>query len=374
MTSLLAWRNLLTDPLRFAATVIGIIFAVVLISLQTGMLIGFMRSSAGLVDNSAADVWIAARGTTNVDQSGILGESAYYRTVGMPGVAEVSRTIIQFTGWKKPEGGTETVILVGFDATTGISAPWDIVEGSVESLSGPNAVMIDRLYAEKLGITAIGQRIEIADRMATVVGFTSGIRTFTQSPYVFTSYQNALQYTNIRDGGSSYILVRTSPEYAPAAVAKDLASTLTDVDVMTTEDFAAKTRNYWIVTTGAGSALVMGAVLGALVGVVIVAQTLYSATVERLSEYATLSAIGAGRGYLNAIVIKQAVMAGGIGFSIASVIALAMAWSSAQSPAAIFLPLHIMGLIGLLTIGMCTAASLLAIRKLHSIDPTSVFR
>jgi putative ABC transport system permease protein len=374
MTSLLAWRNLLTDPLRFVATVIGIVFAVVLISLQTGMLIGFMRSSAGLVENSGANVWVAARGTTNVDQSGILGESAYYRAVGIPGIAKLSRTIIQFTGWKKPDGGTETVILVGFDTTTGMGAPWDIVEGSIESLSSPNAVMIDRLYAEKLGITKIGQRIEIADRIATVVGFTAGIRTFTQSPYVFTSYQNALQYTNIRDGSSSYLLIRTAAGHAPATVARSLASSLNDMDVMTTEDIAAKTQNYWIVTTGAGSALVMGAVLGALVGMVIVAQTLYSATVERLSEYATLSAIGAGSGYLNAIVIKQAVIAGGIGFAVASVIALAMAWSSTQSPAAIFLPIHILALIGLLTIGMCAAASLLAIRKLHSIDPTSVFR
>lgn len=374
MTTLIAWRNLLHDPLRFAATVIGIVFAVVLISIQTGMLLGFIETSAGLVDKGRADVWIAARGTTNVDQSGIVGESAYYRTIGVPGVAEVSRTTIQFTGWKKPDGGTETIIMVGFDAVTGMAAPWNIVEGSVEDLSRPNAVMLDRLYAGKLGVSKIGDRVEIADRAAVVVGFTQGIRTFTQSPYVFTSYRNSLRYTNIKDGESSYMLVRAEPGVDTRALASDLSAVMGDLDIMPTEEFAAKTRDYWILTTGAGSALVMGAVLGALVGIIIVAQTLYSATVERLSEYATLNAIGAGNGYLNAIVLKQSVIAGGIGFIIAGTIASFLAWSSTSSPAAILLPAGALLTIGLLTLGMCAMASLLAIRKLYTIDPTSVFR
>ncbi len=375
MTTLIAWRNLLQDPLRFAATVIGIVFAVVLISIQTGMLLGFIQTSAGLVENAGADIWIAARGTTNVDQSGIVGESAYYRAIGVQGVGKVGRTNIQFTGWKKPDGGTETIIMVGFDPVSGMATPWNIVEGSIDDLTSPNAVMVDRLYAGKLGVSKIGDRIEIADRMAVVVGFTSGIRTFTQSPYVFTSYANSLRYLSIRDGEASYMLVKAAPGAERQELARQLRTVMgDDLDIMPYADFSAKTRDYWILTTGAGSALVMGAVLGALVGIIIVAQTLYSATVERLSEYATLNAIGAGNGYLNAIVIKQSIIAGGIGFAIAAIIASALAWSSTSSPAAILLPAEALVAIGFLTQVMCVFASLLAIRKLYSIDPTSVFR
>ncbi|MBB3996735.1 ABC transporter permease [Aureimonas pseudogalii] len=374
MTTLIAWRNLRHDPIRFAATVVGIVFAVVLISMQTGMLIGFIRASAGLVENAGADVWVAARGTSNVDQSGILRQPAFYRARAVPGVAEVSRTIIQFTGWRKPAGGTESVIIVGFDPQTGFAAPWNLVEGSVEALAAPNAVMIDRLYAEKLGVTAVGDRVEIAERRAVVVGFTQGVRTFTQSPYVFTSYANALRYTNIEDGDASYMLVKAAPGVEPATLAADLGAVLGKEEVLTTQAFAARTRDYWILTTGAGSALVLGAALGGLVGIIIVAQTLYAATVERLAEYATLSAIGAGSGYLNAIVLKQAMIAGTIGFVIAGTIAWAMAASSTSSPAAILLSPLALALIGVLTLAMCAVSSMLAVRKLYRIDPTSVFR
>ena len=118
----------------------------------------------------------------------------------------------------------------------------------------------------------------------------------------------------------------------------------------------------------------MGAALGGLVGVINIAQTLYSATVERLAEYATLTAIGAGTGYLNRIVLTQSLIAGGIGFSVAAVIASVLAASSASSPAAVLLPPLAIATIGILTLALCAIASLLAIRKLYTIDPTSVFR
>ncbi|MCK5932431.1 MAG: ABC transporter permease [Fulvimarina manganoxydans] len=374
MTTLMAWRNLRQDPIRFAATVIGIVFAVVLISLQTGMLLGFMKTSAGLVENAGADVWVMARGTSNVDQSGLLNESAYYRALTVDGVESVARVVIQFSGWKRPDGGMESVILVGFDPRTGMAAPWNIVEGSRDALLAPNAVMVDRLYADKLGVSKLGDRVEIVERMAVIAGFTSGVRTFTQSPYVFTSYNNALRYTNVEHGGASYMLVKAKPGIEPAALAERLGAVLTKEEVLTTSDFASRTRQYWILTTGAGSALIMGAALGGLVGVIIVAQTLYSATVERLAEYATLTAIGAGTGYLNRIVLTQSLIAGGIGFTVAAVIASVLAASSASSPAAVLLPPLAIATIGILTLALCALASLLAIRKLYTIDPTSVFR
>ena len=374
MTTLIAWRNLLHDPVRFAATVIGIVFAVFLICMQTGMLLGFVQTTVGLVRNSNADIWIAAVGTTNVDQSGIIRNAAYYRAVATPGVATVSRTVIQFSGWKKSDGSTESVIVVGFDSNSSMARPWNIVEGSLADLEKPNAVMIDRLYAERLGVKTVGDRVEIADRLAVVVGFTEGIRTFTQSPYVFTTYRNALLYTNIEDGAGSYMLVQAELDTDIAQLTQSLSQGLKGFDVMSSGEFEAKTRDYWILTTGAGSALMMGALLGGLVGIIIVAQTLYSATVERLADYATLTAVGASNGYLNAIVLKQSLISGVIGFSIAAVIAHYLAAASMSSPAAILLSPLSLALIGIATLVMCSVSSMLAIRKLYKIDPTSVFR
>lgn len=374
MTTLIAWRNLIHDPVRFGATLIGIIFSVVLIAIQTGMLIGFAETTAGLVRNSRADIWLVPRGTTNVDQSAILPQRTYFQALKTPGVAAVSRHVVRFVSWRKPQGGSQLVIVVGFDPATGLAGPWNVVEGSAEALSAPNAIMIDRLYAAKLGVSAIGDAVEISGRRAVVVGFTQGARTFTQAPYVFTSYNNALRYTEVLDGDASYILVRGQPGQPLAPLVESLQAAAPNTDVMTADEFGSKTRNYWIFTTGAGSALILGATLGALVGIVIVAQTLYAATLERIGEYATLSAIGAGSGYLNAIVVKQALICGAAGYAVAAVIAVVIAIAARNSPAAILLSPGVLAMLAVAALAMCALSALIAIRKLMTIDPTSVFR
>ena len=68
---------------------------------------------------------------------------------------------------------------------------------------------------------------------------------------------------------------------------------LRDVDVFTTAEFSARTTRYWMFGTGAGVTVIMAAVLGLLVGVVVVAQTIYAATIDHIREFGTLKAMGA---------------------------------------------------------------------------------
>ena len=84
---------------------------------------------------------------------------------------------------------------------------------------------------------------------------TSGIRSFTTSPYVFCSYQNARNYTKFTDGQSTYVLVRPAPGIAPETLRQAILARVPDVDVFTREEFAAKTQHYWMFTTGAGMRL-----------------------------------------------------------------------------------------------------------------------
>src|SRR5258708_30729114 len=83
-----------------------------------------------------------------------------------------------------------------------------------------------------------------------------------------------------------------------------------DVDVLRPGEFSIKSRSYWLFTTGAGTTMISSSILALLVGVVIVAQTLYASTMDRLPEYATIRAMGGPRSYLYKIVIKHAVIGG----------------------------------------------------------------
>jgi putative ABC transport system permease protein len=134
------------------------------------------------------------------------------------------------------------------------------------------------------------------------------------------------------------------------------------------------TSRYWLLTTGAGLALIVGAGLGVVVGIAIVAQTLYAATVERLPEYATLAAIGAPNRYLNQIVLRQGLIGGTAGYVLGITVAAAVTYAAADSTAPLILPWHLALEIGFVALGMCMIASLVAIHKIKTIDPRIVFR
>ena len=374
MGSLIAWRNLINDRTRFLVTLVGIAFSVVLMAVQFGLLIGLGETASALVNHAKADFWIAAHGTSNVDQSVPLAARWRFKALSAPGVAAVDKLITRYADWRLPDGRTELAIIVGFDLDGGAGGPWNLVAGSVNDLHKPESVIIDQLYAEKLGVKSLGDSVEIHGVRAQVVGFTEGIRAFTQSPYVFTSFKNAQRYGGLDEGETNYLLVRAAPRADPAVLQGELRRTLPMTDVLSANEFSNKTIRYWLLTTGAGTALVVGALLGVVVGIIVVAQTLYAATVERLSEYATLLAIGAPAGYLNRIVLQQALISGVFGYAIGIAVAAAIAAGAADSSVALVLPWQLALGVAVVTLAMCGTASLVAIRKIKNIDPTMVFR
>ncbi|MGH7714815.1 MAG: ABC transporter permease, partial [Vulcanimicrobiaceae bacterium] len=309
--------NLVHDRVRLIVTLIGVVFAVVLITIQIGLFLGFASTTSNLIDHAGADLWIMAPGTRDVDQVAAISESRLYDALTVPGVQEASRFDVSFADFKKPNGGTQSVLVVGFDPDVGLGAPWHVVAGNVKALRFPNTIMVDELYRQKLGITHIGQTVEIDGRRAEVVGFTRGIRSFTQSPYVFASTRTAVRYSRMRADQTKYVLVKVAPRADAATVQADLARRLPDVEVLTTDEFRHSTQFYWMFTTGAGLALLVAAVVGLAVGIVVVSQTLYAATVDHLAEYGTLRAMGAGNRYIQGVIIQQAVISGIVGYGLA---------------------------------------------------------
>ncbi|WP_440221982.1 ABC transporter permease [Dokdonella sp. MW10] len=372
-TTLLAWRNLTHDRPRFVVTLIGVVFAVLLMGVELGLLVGFARTTSGIVDHSGADLWIVPAGTTNVDIAGRLDERRRFQALAVPGVAAVDPLMMQFGFWKKPDGGNESVALVGVDIASRRGGPWNLVEGRVEDLQQQDAVIIDRLYAAKLGVQRLGDTIEINAKRARVVGFTQGLRTFTQSPYVFMTHRNALAYSNYRPDQTTYLLVTLAPGADAEGVRRAIRERLVTVDVWHTAAFARQAQKYWLITTGAGSALLLSALLGLVVGVVIVGQTLYATTVDRLPEYATLRAIGAPAGYLNRVILKQAGISAALGFGVGTLAVYAVVAITAFGNVAVIMPAWLVLVLALLTVVMCAFGALISIRRLVRIDPTSVF-
>ena len=374
--TLLARRNLFHDRVRFAVTLTGIVFALVLITIQFGLFLGFMTTTSNNIDRSKADLWIVFHGVGYFDTGRMFSERKFYEVLSVPGVQQAEKYIQNFAYWKKPDGGVENVQVIGFHPGGGLGEPWNIVEGSVLDVKLEDGVIVDDLYKEKLGVRNIGDRVEIGEHRARVVGFTHGIRSFTTSPFVYTSFKNSLNYTRpeAREDQLAYILVKVAPGFTPDEVLKNLRARVKDVDIYPKAEFSRRTRFYWMFTTGAGLAVLTAALMGLVVGVAVVAQTIYAATMDHIREYGTLKAMGATNGYLYRVLIEQAVWSAVLGYGFAMVAASFIVQGSEKGGALILMPVAMKIGMLLLAVCMCITAAMVSINKVTRLDPAMVFR
>jgi putative ABC transport system permease protein len=186
----LAIRNLLHDRARFLVTLIGVLFAVVLVAVQLGLYLGARKMIAGMVAHTTGDIWIAAYGANSFEQAPILTGRERFLALSVPGVASVSPLVVSFSGWRKPDSGTVNVIVIGSEKGEGSLKPWNILEGAAAPTL-QDGVIVDRSYTKLLGVSGVGAIAEIAGQRVRVEGLTNGIRSFTTSPFIFTSMKKA---------------------------------------------------------------------------------------------------------------------------------------------------------------------------------------
>jgi putative ABC transport system permease protein len=281
--------------------------------------------------------------------------------------------ILGFADWRTPSGSITPVFVIGSDLRSRGLLPWNLVEGDVEALATPNAIAVDRSYFRTLGIAGLGESAEIRRRRVRVVAVTDGIRSFTTTPYVFMSVDRARAYIGISPDETTYILVRLAPGTDPRAVRRQLLANMSDVEVLTSSEFRSRSRSFWLFGTGAGAALFGGALLGVIVGTVIVALTLYSNTKEHLIEFATLRAMGSSSRYIHKVIICQALISAVIGFSIAKLIDDAIVAMTASTALPIIITSNLTVSLFVLTVLMCIVSATAAIMKVTRIDPVMVF-
>lgn len=369
----LAFRNLFHDRLRFIATVIGIVFSIVLVTVQMGLYFGFGRMVTTMIDHASADLWVMPRGTKCFEDPSLLNTRERYRALAINGVADAIPLVIGFADWRMPGGAMTPVFVVGSDLRAGGLQPWNLVDGQVEALSSPKAIAVDRSYFDRLGISGLGATAEIRQQPVRVAAVTDGIRSFTTTPFVFMDVDRARTHTGVPSGKATYLLVRLSDDANLEQVRRQLASDITDVEVLTPAEFRERSRTFWLFSTGAGAALFAGALLGVIVGTVVVAQTLYASTKEHLNEFATLRAMGSSRRYIYNVIVWQALLSAVIGFAFAALISGLVVRLTAATALPIVVTPALVGGLFLLTIIMCIGSSIAAIVQVTRIDPAMVF-
>src|SRR6201997_3826501 len=135
LTLTLASRNLFHDSLRFIATMVGIVFSVVLVMIQMGLYLGFGRMVTTMIDHANADLWVLPKGAKCFEDPSLLDMKLRDKVASVDGIASVVPLVIGFSDWRLETGEVTPVFIVGTDLKENALLPWHVGEGDVRALS-----------------------------------------------------------------------------------------------------------------------------------------------------------------------------------------------------------------------------------------------
>jgi putative ABC transport system permease protein len=370
----LARKNLLHDRLRFAITVSGVAFAVTLVLVQVGLFMGLLAKATTTIEHADADIWVTSRETPNVDFAHTFPETTVLRVRGVAGVERADNLIVQFMNIQLPTGAEEGCLVYALEDFRAWNLPWNVQGADVADLRRGRYVLMDRSAERRFGPFAVGEYREILRRRFKIVGTTEGAASFTTAPIVFMDFHNAQELLETLQGRTHYVLVKVAAGADPEAVAAEIRRIAPYNDVHTRDEWARRSRAYWVVSTGLGMNMGITVFLGVLVGIVVVAQTLYTSAVEHMKEFGTVKAIGGSNWDIYRILGEQALIAAVLGFGVGGLISLAMRPLMAKLFLNVLVSPQFALAVFLGTLLMCLGAAMLSFRRVAAIDPALVFR
>ena len=369
----LAWKNLIQDKMRLAVTMMGIIFAVALMMVQSGIYFGFSSNVSGRIDNCPADVWIMVEGAFNADTARPFPQEVAQRIQAIPGIEWAEKLTRGFAFLRMADGGSSWAIVFGFDPDSGIGGPKEMVRGSILDLRKPDSFIVDESTLALLKGASIGDKLENFDKKMEIVGICRGHKSPNTYPVLFAS-NKTMQKHSVRMDNSVVYVVAKFQEGANQEQVMERLNAIRHFDVYRSKDFSSMVKTYWTNKTGVGMGIAITMTLAFIVGLVIVGQTMYSATVERIREYATLKALGASNWAICRAIWAQAIFVGLAGYFIGMALSTTMMLGFASKVLSIKLTPMVFLVVLVTTLVMCLGAALLSIFRVLKVDPATVFR
>ncbi len=371
----LATKSLLHDKLRFLITISGVAFAVTLVFVQVGLFLGLMDNASLTIRHLDADLWVTSHNTPNIDFAHTFSDAYVHRIRSIPGVERADNLIVWFMNVSLPTGaveGTEVYALEDFDRW---NFPWHLASGNRQDLRRGNYFILDDSAKKRWGAFEVGEYREILGRRLKIIGRAVDAKSFTTTPLTFIDYRLA-QNLNPSElqAKTTYILVKLAPGADLDTVRAEIQRRLPYNDVFTRDEWASRSRRYWIESTGLGLNMYLTVFLGCLVGIVVVAQTLYTSTMDHIREFGTVKAIGGGNSDIYRILGKQATIAAVAGFALGAVMSYAIRPLIYKIDLKLVIPPQLSIAVFFGAILLCLAAAMISFRKVASIDPALVFR
>jgi putative ABC transport system permease protein len=374
----LARKTLVYEWRRFLPAILAVGFASLLQLLQAALVLGIFGSASVYITRSSADLWAGYPGTQSVNLGRPISEDVAMRLRMDPDVVKVEPFRWVDADWRgSRDTGGVSVFVSGIDARPdGMMFSRVLPLALRARLNEPGAVIVDEADLDSLGVD-VGDSAAINGQRVRVVGVSRGLRALG-GVNIVASLETARVLDVAPDdaGMMTYFIAKVRPGVRPRMVAKRLngSNAFGPYTVWTAKAFARESSLYWMFDTGAGAGVLFLAGIVFLVGSVITSQTLIAAVIGSIREYATLNALGVGRGSLRKVVLEQAFWVGALGLVCSIVIGfILLAIARNRS-----VPMELNPLITIvclaLSMALAIVSGLAAVRTLRRADPASLLR
>lgn len=375
----LALKMLFADRAKYIMLVSGLTFAALLMTQQAGVFFGILDWTNGNLKNMRSEIWVVDPKVEQANEIKPMRDTDVSRVRSVPGVAWAVPMYWGITQARLPDGTFKPIQLVGLDSTTMVGRPGNIIEGRLEDLRLPNTVIIDGLAVERLSRgrvkpLGVGDIFEINDKEARIVGICKSEMSFFGYPYIFTTYDQAMQFAPKQRKMLSFILAGPKPEKTPAEVVEEIKKE-TGLGAFTEKQFSKATVAWFFKNTGIPVSFATTIFLGFIVGIAIAGQTFYSFVLENLKHIGALKAMGASDWMLTRMVLLQSFTVGliGYGIGIGMTVMIGNAFLKKGMPP-FSLPYQVPLLTFVVIMFICGFAAVLGIRKVRKLEPAIVFR
>lgn len=374
----LALKMLMRDRLKYLMLVSGIALCTTLMTQQASVFCGLMMWTTGTVRNIGAPIWVMDAKVERADDVVPMRSIEVNRVRSVEGVGWALPLFWSITQARLEDGSFQSVQLVGLDAATQMGRPMEMIEGSFDDLRLPNAVVVDQVAVEKFrqkGLELkLGTVFEMNDVQARVVGIARTARSFLGQPYVYTTFDRALEYTPSQRKRLSYVIAGPVEGLTNQEVALRI-SQLDGLKARALEDFFWETLFWYVKNTGIPISFGTTVVLGAIVGIAIAGQTFYLFIYENLRYLAAFKAMGCRTRTLAAMVILQSFFVGFLGYGLGT--GLGAMFGNAvmeQGAPPVFIPWQLPAFTACVIFLVSLISSLIGLWKVVRLESAVVFR
>lgn len=382
----LALKMLFGDTAKFLMLVAGLVFATFLMAQQSAVFCGLMSWTTATLKNVPAPIWVVEAKVEQVNETNPLLDTDVARVRSVDSVAWAAPIFSGILRVRLGNGSFKIIQLMGIDATTFAGAPAKLKAGDIRDLRLPHAVIIDDLAVTRLAEVKgtpvkIGDMFEINDQEARVVGIADTVQSFTGGPYVWTTYERALQYAPPQRKMLSAVIAAPREGVTEAQCVADIQKE-TGLKAYLNRgfshgegDFNYSTVWWYVKNTGIPFSFGITVAIGFIVGMAISCQTFYSFVLENMKHLGALKAMGASTWTLCLMLLTQAFTVGFIGYGVGLFFTARFAFPALKNEQPPFyMPEIVPPAVFVVILLICGLSSLLGIWRVARLEPAMVFR